>query len=513
MKRKSVTKNLLFISLISFLCLWGVFLRAPEMISGNYLFGHDTGRDYLAAYNIVVNHKLTLIGAEAGSGVAGINGIFHGPGYFYLIALAFLLFHGDPIGGQFFMFLFGVATLILSTWAGYKMFGKIGSVLFLFFTAVSPLIISQSRFIWSSHPLTFFVILAIYFVYRIPDNPELFAPLAVFTSGFTYNSQLGVAVPLMVSILLSIPIVFKVRNWRVYVYSIVGAIFAFLPMILFDVRHNFMAARSAFAYVSAGGSGSSSIFEAKRLHSHIFDYWNNFYNTFTFEFGWIPWKIQIIVLEVATVFAGIGLWMVKDGRLKKIIFFLLLMSAFTWIAYLLLNNTVWDYYLTHTRIGYILLFTIAGISLYRSYKKWPLAKIGAIVGIVFLFVVFYGSIFRQYVSYTIDIKDTGIYDKIQGKRFVIDTIYKDAGGKPFSVFVFMPSVYTWPYDYLFKTYGLTRYGYEPAHVKNGLAYLIIEPDQSQPWRQNGWLVTVVEGGTTLWTKTLLNGLILIKRIY
>jgi hypothetical protein len=77
----------------------------------------------------------------------------------------------------------------------------------------------------------------------------------------------------------------------------------------------------------------------------------------------------------------------------------------------------------------------------------------------------------------------------------------------------MPSVYTWPYDYLFKTYGKQKYGYEPGNEKKGIAYLIIEPDDSKPWRQQGWLETVVQGGKTVWIKTLLNGLLLEKRMY
>jgi dolichyl-phosphate-mannose--protein O-mannosyl transferase len=204
MKKEKISIKKLFLPILIVLMVWGILLRSPEIISGNYLFGHDHGRDYLAAYNIAVNHKLTLIGAEAGSGVAGINGIFHGPGYFYLIALAYALFQGNPIGAQVFMLLFGIAALIAAAWTGYKMFGRVGSVLFLFFVAVSPLIVSQSRFIWSSHPITVFILLALYFVYKIPDNPKIYAPLSVFIAGFTYNSQLGVSVPLTVSILFSI---------------------------------------------------------------------------------------------------------------------------------------------------------------------------------------------------------------------------------------------------------------------------------------------------------------------
>ena len=69
------------------------------------------------------------------------------------------------------------------------------------------------------------------------------------------------------------------------------------------------------------------------------------------------------------------------------------------------------------------------------------------------------------------------------------------------------------YDYLFKTYGKQTYGYEPDREKRGLAYLIIEPDNDKPWRQKGWLETVVQGGETVWVNTLLNGLILEKRKY
>ena len=505
-------RNVITWILILGIIVWGIALRAVEVINGNYLFGLDQGRDYLAAYNIIVQHKLTLIGAEAGSGVAGINGIFHGPGYFYLISLAYVLFRGDPMGAELFMFLFGIAALALSAWVGYKMLGRVGSVLFLFFTAVSPLIVSQSRFIWSSHPITLFVILALYLVYRIPDNPKLFAPLAVFVAGFSYNSQLGVSVPLTVSILVSLLLVFRIRDWKVYLYTLFALGLAFLPMILFDIRHGFTDVRSALAYLSSGTAVSGSMFEAKRLASHAFDYWNNFYNTFTFEFGWIPWHIQMIVLYATIPFVGLGLFLVRGKKEKRFVWFLLLMIVLTWGAYLLLNNIVWDYYLTHTRIAYILLFAFAGVALWQARKTFY-AAIGLAVGIVFLCTIVCGSVFRQYISYTLDIHDMGVYDKIVGKRLVIDTIYRDAQGQPFSVFVFLPGVYTYPYDYLFQTYGSMRYGSVPSHDKKGLAYLIIEPDKSQPWRQNGWLQTVVQGGRSVWIKTLLNGLILEKRIY
>ncbi len=505
-------KKNVFIAIIVGLFIWGVLLRSVEVINGNYLFGHDHGRDYLAAYDIVQNHKLTLIGSEVGSGVAGIKGIFQGPGYFYLIALAYILFGGNPMGAQIFMLLFGLAAMVGAAVIGYKMFGKTGSVLFLFFVSVSPLIVSQSRFIWSSHPITLFVILALYFAFRIPQKPRTFAPLSLFIAGLTYHSQLGVAVPLVVTIVLSLPFIYRVFDWRVYVYSFVAVILAFFPMIAFDVRHGFMAAKSVLGVTHGTGLGGSML-EPLRLSSHIFDYWNNFYNTFTFEFGWIPRNIQMLALWATLPFLGFGLWTVRSVGQKRFMLLLLLLLPVTWLGYLILNNTVWDYYLTHARIAYILLYTIAIISLLGKRKRSVVARIGLVVFGIFLTTVAVGSVFRQYVSYTVDINDMHVHEKILGKRMIIDTIYQDALGQPFSVFVFMPSVYTYPYDYLFKTYGKKQYGYEPGNKKQGLAYLVIEPDNSQPWRHKGWLETVVNGGKTVWTKTLLNGIILEKRIY
>lgn len=502
-----------FISLLVFIFIWGIALRVPELISGNYLFGHDHGRDFLAAYDIVENHKFTLIGAEAGSGVAGINGIFHGPGYFYLISLAYILFHGNPIGGQLFMVLFGVLTLSLACYLGYKIFGKAGSALFLFFVAISPLIVSQSRFIWSSHPITPFVLLALYFVYNIPQNPRRYAPLAVFMSGFTYHFQLGVAVPLIIAVLLTIPFIYKVRDAKVYMYCLIAFILSFLPMFLFEARHGFMAIRSAWAYTIHGGTGSGSMFGTKRLYDHGLDYWYNFTNTFSFEFGWISNQVQKIVLYLFLPIAAVGLFQIQESKHRKFIVLIMLMLITTWIGYLVLNNTVWDYYLTHVRIGFILLFTYAITSFMQKKKNIRFPSLGLILSAVFLLVLFVGSVFRMYITYMSDLNDTGKFEKIQGKRYVLDTIYKDAGGQPFSVFIFIPSVYTWPYDYLFKTYGKQIFGYEPGLEKKGLAYLIIEPDISKPWRQKGWLETVMQGGRTIWVKTLLNGLILEKRNY
>lgn len=505
-------------AIVIFLFLWGIALRSVEVVTGNFLFGTDHGRDYLAAYNIVENHKLTLIGAEAGSGVAGINGIFHGPGYFYAIASAYALFQGDPYGGQLFMVLSGIFAMFVAWWVGTRICGRVGGILTLFFAAISPLIVSQSRFIWSSHPLTGLVILSMYCVFLAIKRPRLFAPLAVFLAALTYHFQLGVAVPLIMGILLAFIFAYRIRDIKTYVFSFLALVLAISPMILFEARHNFMAVRSFIQYVTIGGGGSS-LFEAARLREHVLFYWYNFYNTFTFEFAFLSGTIQRVILYIALIPVSIGLLRTKDRTIRKFVGFIIITILVTWVSYLLLNNVVWDYYLTHVRIGFIFLFSIGGSALV-FHSKGKLGRILAILFGIFLLSMVSGTIFRMIVTYTIDFVDYGGISKIQGKRDAIDTIYRDAGGKEFSVMTYVPSIYSYPYDYLFLTYGKKKYGYSPQQFGYqpqtplcGTVYLLIEPVGGDPLWLSGWLSTVVGGGMIDQERFLPSGHQLIRKIY
>jgi hypothetical protein len=107
-----------------------------------------------------------------------------------------------------------------------------------------------------------------------------------------------------------------------------------------------------------------------------------------------------------------------------------------------------------------------------------------------------------------DLWDFGGVEKIKGKKSAIDYVYKDAKGQQFSEFTFMAPIYTYPYDYLFKTYGKNTFGYVPGTQKKGLVYLIIEPDASKPWTYKGWLETVIVGGDIVSTVTLPSGQII-----
>ncbi len=497
--------------LVIFIFLWAVALRGVEVANGNYLFGFDQGRDYLAAYSIIENHKMTLIGSEIGAGSAGLNGIYHGPGYYYLLSVMYVLFHGDPYGGLILMFFFGVATLIVTFITTKKIFGLPTATLCLFLVGISPLIVSQSRFLWNHHPSSFFIALIFYFAYMMKKKPRLYGPLAILTAGLIYHFELAIAVPLTITLVLSIPLIYHIRDVKTYFYSIGAGLVAYFPFFLFDSRHGWPAFHSISAYIFGGGSGQGISW--LRISGHVQSYLHNGANSFMFTSTFVNDRI-FMTLAVGLFLALIVLaFKSKDVSLRTFFRFLLLLLLVSYGVLLFLNNSVWDYYLIHAHFVYLYVFAYSFMFAIGSFGKSVWAKMCGFILVGFLLFTTWSSVERMSINIRYDFKDFGGVEKIEGKRAAIDYVYQNAKGRPFSEFTFMAPIYTYPYDYLFKTYAKQKYGYIPTVDKKGLVYLIIEPDNAKPWTYKGWLETVIVGGTISETKTLFTGHIVQTRVF
>ena len=77
-----ILKRHYFPILLGLIFIFGFLVRAIEVLTNNYIFLFDQGRDYLVVKEIVLNHKLTLIGAST-----GLHGIFSGPFWYYLLTI------------------------------------------------------------------------------------------------------------------------------------------------------------------------------------------------------------------------------------------------------------------------------------------------------------------------------------------------------------------------------------------------------------------------------------------
>lgn len=484
------------IALLLLIILLGVALRSVEVLNKNFLFGIDQGRDYLAVEKIVREGKLTLIGPEIGAGFASLNGVFHGPYYFYSLILPFLIWNGDPYGGLVLMFLFGVSSLFLFFFIANKIFGFKAAMIATFLFGLSPPITSQSRFMWNSHPSTFFVLLAFWFTYKMIKNPKKYFFLATFFAGMIYGFELAISIPLVISQFLFAILVLKIKNIRLYLLGVFGVLIAHFPFFLFDLRHNFMQMRSIFGSLFSSLTKQGSVDSANLFADHLVNFWHNFRNTFVLS--WIfPLLLLVLMLYI--------LHEVKRGKIllpkAPFIGFLLIMPVVSFIVFLFLKTAVWDFYLIQLHLVYILLF-----SYFTVHIKTPKIRILFIALLVFMIPGLFKEFRRVYVDY----HDFGGTAKIKGKIEAIDYLYQEAAGKKFNVLVFTPPVYDYAYQYLFNWYGAKKYGFVPGHERGGELYLLMEPESSGLWHK-GWLETVIGPGEVIKEEKLPSGFIVQKR--
>src|SRR4051812_14785603 len=133
------------------------FFRA-YLLNANLFWGPEEGIDFMVVKDLVVNHKITLIGAKT-----DINGIFHGPIYYYVSAIPFVLSHGNPLFILLFLVFINCSTVFFIYLLGKEIFNKrVGMISSLIFTfAFTPIVYAR----WlSTHPLAI-PLSCLYFVF------------------------------------------------------------------------------------------------------------------------------------------------------------------------------------------------------------------------------------------------------------------------------------------------------------------------------------------------------------
>ena len=132
------------------------------------------------------------------------------------------------------------------------------------------------------------------------------------------------------------------------------------------------------------------------------------------------------------------------------------------------------------------------------------------VFIIIALIYFSGKSQIDYINKVVN-KTSNDRSNLRNELVSIDWVYQNAGGKGFRAYNYLPSVYDYPYHYLYWWYGNKQYGYEPEDVsylpnqpeyikdnlliwkntkqteENGLVFLIVEKDLDMPEREAAWM--------------------------
>jgi 4-amino-4-deoxy-L-arabinose transferase-like glycosyltransferase len=428
-------------------------------------FWYDQGRDALVIWDFLHYRKFFLIGP-----VTGIEGIYLGPFYYYLLSIFYWLGQGSPVmaaAGQSWL---TVGAILLIYLLGKEIYSREVGLLAAFLYGFSYSLVVFSRWLANPSPLPFFTLIVLLFLYFFIKGRDKALIGAAFFIGLCLQLEAASAIwflPAALTILIWQKRVFKKPAWLVLAF--LAFLVTLLPQIFFDLRHQGVL-RAAFQRFLVGEK-SFGLSLAQTIQLRLLTYYDVFFGKFSFGQEWT--KVGLLALISATLLKFRKTIFSQGG---KLLFIWLLMPLLGFLFYRGNHGYVWDYYFTGVLPAFIILFA-AGIY-YLAKESFP-SKI--LIGLI---LILFGVVNLQSLK---NYYQTGIGITLRAQLRAIDWVYEDAKDEEFNIDAYVPPQIFYSYSYLFRWYGRAEYGREPQTklVKN--LYTLYEPDGEHPQFLTNWL--------------------------
>lgn len=216
------------------------------------MFGYDQVDSAWAAKQIIVDHKLPLIGPENKLS----SGFFVGPLYYYLISVFYLFTNLDPIAaGLFagFTSIIGFFTLFFVT---KKLFSFNVALIAVFINTVSYSGIEFDRTQWEINFIPIVSLLVFYFLYKILLGSEKNIVYLGIVLAIAFHVHLTPAVFLPIIILITLPFFPKTKKTLLYAISSIPILLVGLsPIIILNILNKNSYAANQLQYTSSSFHG------------------------------------------------------------------------------------------------------------------------------------------------------------------------------------------------------------------------------------------------------------------
>lgn len=412
-------------------------------------FAYDQARDAFVVQELLHGH-LKILGPPA----SGVPGLFHGVLYYYVIAPAYLIGHGNPVTVAYFLsFVSSLGVFVVYFLAKFftnnKIPGLIASAIFAFSFEASQyanLMTNASMGVW-------FVPVIYIGLYLWITKSSKWAPLVTGVGlGLSIQSEIALAyhiVPVLIWLLI-----FKKNIVRKQIYIFVGSLLVILSsMIIAELKFGFTGARGVF-YLLSGGDG---IVQSKNLSDYFITLVDQSGKTFAYSL--FPVSIVFggllgFLMVVLSVFLG------RKEIFKKILTWETFLISWIFAYSIALPFGGWN--MRHILVGVAPAISIyAGIFIWRYIGKSKIALPVVLIVILLTNLLLIlkdnkngQTIFPLQVDLT-----------LQKETAVIDYSYQKSDGQPFSISTLTSPLYiNTLWSFLYNWYGQSRYGYLPSWI-------------------------------------------------
>lgn len=288
-----------------FLVVVAITISVFSWVKFGFSFGWDQERDALAVMKMVWERKPALIGPR----VVSDNGFFVAPYHYYLLLPFFLSTGGHPASGIGLGLVVIAFTVAAYYFVGTKLWNKKAG-----FLAALIYAFSWHQEIWNPMYIPLLSVIGFYLIVRAMNGRTRWVWPAVW-AGFAASLHMA---PLLLTVYLIIAIFLskKKPTQKECVYMVLLWGIWFLPILVFDLRHDFLNIRKALEMLGgqAGGAGDRARFFRV--------WWRSWSLTGINHAGWRYTLDR--VLGVGCLLFG-WLWIDHDRRFKWLTFFWLIL--------------------------------------------------------------------------------------------------------------------------------------------------------------------------------------------
>jgi len=404
--------------MLIFLLLFALATRLPHLFGYNIPFSFDHGRDAIAVLDLIKTFSLKFIGPWT-----SIQGLFFGPGWYYLLAPLYWLLNGNPLAGPLTMLLISLVTIGLA----YKYFGVFEAIIF----ATAPIftIISVS----AANPFPM-VLIGLLILITLKNPKKHFFGIGLLISlGFHFSSALAVFY------LLIVPLILFIKKIKLNLKQlIVGLIIPFIPQLLFEIKNNFIELRSLINYFVAGESQQITPGKIKIVTNSIIH---------ELDLAILPDNLFLKYLSIGLLLTGM-VYFIRKRKIK---------SFWPEIGLFLLIPTIGFWWL-HFNIWYVYgLLPVVVIAIGRILRSTP-----KIITYSYLSLLIIGAI-------KVPVRQTGAAF-LSVKLEVLNYIEEQTQGKSYSSYQYLPNIYDYAYQYLYFWRGFNghnlpvEFSYQPSEI-------------------------------------------------
>lgn len=387
--------------------LIGIFLRTYDLVSRAH-FDHDSDLFSWIVKDIVINHHFRLIGQ-----LTSASGIFIGPFFYYILVPFFLLFKMDPIAASIPITIFGVLTLTSYYFVFSKLFNrKVGLIITLLYSVLIPNLDFDRRVVPST-PANLWVIWYFFIILSISRGKYNTFFLLGILIALIWHIHIAL-LPALIAIPVAIFVSGKLPTKKQVIYFLISFFITSIPLLIFELRHNFSQTFSLignFSTSHAGAVGITKLFEVLNMISKNI-------NALFLSPQNLPDKFRpvfTLLLFLITLLIPLSKKLISRKEIYPLLFWILGMVSFFTIS----SSLISEYYFYNLEIIFL---TLTSLTLYYIYKS---SKIGKILIIGLLTLISIKNLYSYTTSY--------IYHKgYLEKKGVVSFIKQDAQKKQFT---------------------------------------------------------------------------------